>query len=175
MKFILLFIISSLFFIQIESASKADKVVSFAKSKIGCGYIWSGEGQVLTQALMNQLHNQYPDNVDTSIVKKWIGKQVYDCSGLVMKAFKEVGINLIHNAQYAWSDTKWAKKGAIANYPRDKVCILYKYSYDRKKMTHTGIYIGGNRFIHAKSSKDGVVMETMPYSWTHFGIPAGLY
>ena len=175
MKFILLLILSSLFFIQIKSASKADKVVSFAKSKIGCGYIWSGEGQVLTQALMNQLHNQYPDNVDTSIVKKWIGKQVYDCSGLVMKAFKEVGINLIHNAQYAWSETKWAKKGAIANYPRDKVCILYRYSSDRGKMTHTGIYIGGNRFIHAKSSKDGVVMETMPYSWTHYGIPVGLY
>ena len=42
-------------------------------------------------------------------------------------------------------------------------------------MVHTGIYIGGNRFIHAKGSEYGVVKESMPGSWTHYGIPKGFY
>ena len=42
-------------------------------------------------------------------------------------------------------------------------------------MTHTGISLGNGKFIHAKGSKYGVVEESMPGSWTHWGIPKGLY
>ncbi len=174
MKFILslfLFLFST---IEIK-ADNANAIILFAKSKIGCGYVWAGEGQVLTQSTLDSLYNQYPDNIDKNVVSKWMGRQVYDCSGFVMKAFETIGISLIHNAESAWEETNWVSKGEIANLPPDKVCILYKYSADKGKMTHTGIYIGGSLFIHAKSSADGVVMEPMPYSWTHWGIPAGLY
>ena len=113
--------------------------------------------------------------MDKTVVKKWIGNQVYDCSGLVYRAFQQIGITLIHNAESAWKNTKWTKNGPISNYPRDKVCILYRYSNKDQKMVHTGIYIGGNRFIHAKGSEYGVVKESMPGSWTHYGIPKGFY
>ena len=175
MNYILLFILSSLYYFQIKGSPNSDQIVRFAKSKIGCGYVWSGEGQILTEDEINYLHNQYPDEVDPNVVSRWLGKQVYDCSGLVMKAFETIEISLYHNAHYAWSETNWAEKGPIANYPRDKVCILYRYNSEKERMVHTGIYIGGNRFIHAKSSADGVVMESMSYSWTHYAIPQGLY
>ena len=42
-------------------------------------------------------------------------------------------------------------------------------------MSHTGIYIGNGKVVHAKGSKDGVVLDTMPSTWTHWGIPKGLY
>ena len=174
MRIILLFLLSSLYFIQVKG-DKASTVVEFAKSKVGCGYIWSGEGQKLTQTLLNELAAQYPDHIDKSVVRKWIGKQVYDCSGLVYKAFQQVGISIYHNAQTAWKNTNWAQSGPISNYPRDKVCILYRYNSNQGKMSHTGIYIGGNQFIHAKGSEYGVVKETMPSTWTHYGIPKGLY
>ena len=174
MKFIIFLNLCFLCTIQIK-ANKADKVVQFAKSKVGCGYVWSAEGQILTEDELDYLYSQYPKNIDKSIVRKWIGQQVYDCSGFVMKAFEKVNIYLNHNAQYAWEETDWLRKGKIKDYPKDKVCILYRYNSDKGKMTHTGIYIGGGLFIHAKGSEDGVVMESMPSTWTHYGLPRGLY
>lgn len=172
MKQTLTFVLLVLCIIQIYS-DNASKVVSFAQSKLGCGYVWGGEGQVLTQDRLNAFAKKYPTHVDRNIVKKWLGKSVYDCSGLVQAAFKTVGIKLIHNAQNAWKNTNWAKTGPISSYPKDKVCILYKLS--NGKMTHTGIYIKNGEFIHAKGSKEGVVKEKMKGSWTHWGIPKGLY
>ena len=174
MKFTLLLLLISFCFIQIKG-DNADVIVNFAKSKLGCGYVWSGAGERLTESLLNELAAKYPTHVDKNIVKKWIGKQIYDCSGLVYRAFQQIGITLHHNAERAWKNTKWVQSGPISNYPRDKVCILYKYSSNDQKMVHTGIYIGGNKFIHAKGSEYGVVEERMPNKWTHYGIPKGLY
>ena len=173
MKFIISFIICSLCILQAKG-DKASVVIEFAKSKLGCGYIWSGYGQKLTQALLDQLYNKYPTHIDKSIVKKWIGKQVYDCSGLVHVAFQQVNINLIHHADSAWKQTSWMTKGTISNYPKDKVLVLYRKNSEGT-MVHTGIYIGGGKCIHAKGSAYGVVKDNMPGSWTHWGIPKGLY
>ena len=64
-------------------------------------------------------------------------------------------------------------KGGIANYPKNKVCVLYREG--KGKMQHTGIYIGNGEYIHAAGSSIGVVKEKMPGKWTHYGIPKGLY
>ena len=173
MKFIISLIICSLCILQIKG-DKAATVVEFAKSKIGCGYIWSGYGQKLTKSLLDQLYNKYPSHIDKSVVSQWIGKQVYDCSGLVRVAFQQVKIDVIHHADSAWKQTPWTTKGTISNYPKDKVLILYKKGSDGT-MVHTGIYIGGGKCIHAKGSAYGVVKDNMPGSWTHWGIPKGLY
>ena len=174
MKFILSLLLCFVCIFQIK-ADNASKVVHFATSKVGCGYIWAGEGQVLTEDLLKQFAKQYPDNVDPDIVKRWLGKNVYDCSGLVMKAFQTINIDLIHNAQSAWANTNWSEKGKISTYPKDRVCILYRYNDSKGKMSHTGIYIGNGKVVHAKGSKDGVVLDTMPSTWTHWGIPKGFY
>ena len=60
--------------------SKADIVREWALSKEGCGYVWGATGYVLSQSRLNSLKEQYPDNVNEDIVKKWIGKEVYDCA-----------------------------------------------------------------------------------------------
>ena len=172
MKFIISLIICSLCILQIKG-DKAATVVEFAKSKLGCGYIWGGAGEKLTQSLLNEFYNRYPSHIDKNVVKKWIGKQVYDCSGLVYRAFQQVGISVVHHADTAWRQTPWVSKGTISNYPRDKVLILYKNNGGT--MVHTGIYIGGGKFIHAKGSSYGVVRENMPGSWSHWGVPRGLY
>jgi hypothetical protein len=68
-----------------EEKTKAQVVIDWALSKLDpqCGYIWGTYGQICTQSLINSKYNQYPDHVDPSIVKKWIGKQVFDCQGFV--------------------------------------------------------------------------------------------
>ena len=170
MKYILPLLILSLVNIQIN-CDNSSKVVEYAKSKIGCGYIWGATGQTCTQALINRLAGN--GHVDPKIVKKWIGKQVFDCAGLVSRAFQQVGIRMATGATSAWKGTSWQSKGTISNYPKDKVCVLYREGSGR--MQHTGIYIGNGEFIHASGSKTGVVKEKMPGKWTHWGIPKGLY
>ena len=170
MKYILPLLILSLVNLQIN-CDNASKVVEYAKSKIGCGYIWGSTGQTCTQALINRLAGN--GHVDPKIVKKWIGKQVFDCAGLVSRAFQQVGIRMATGATSAWKGTSWQSKGTISNYPKDKVCVLYREGSGR--MQHTGIYIGNGEFIHASGSKTGVVKEKMPGKWTHWGIPKGFY
>ena len=170
MKYILALLILSLVNLQIN-CDKASTIVEYAKSKIGCGYIWGATGQTCSQALINKLLSN--GHVNPNIAKKWIGKQVFDCAGLVAKAFQQVGIKMATGATSAWKVTNWQSKGTISNYQKDKVCVLYKEESGR--MQHTGIYIGNGEFIHASGSKIGVVKEKMPGKWTHWGIPKGLY
>jgi transglutaminase/protease-like cytokinesis protein 3 len=48
MRILLSLLLCLLITFQIK-ADKADDVVKFAKSKLGCGYVWSGYGQKLTE------------------------------------------------------------------------------------------------------------------------------
>ena len=170
MKYILPLLILSLFNLQIN-CDKALKVVEYAKSKIGCGYIYRATGQICTQDLINKLSKDH--NVDPYIAKKWIGKEVFDCVGLVVRAFQQVGIKLPLGATSAWGKASWQSKGEISTLPKNRVCILYRQGAG--KMLYTGIYLGNGEYIHAKGCREGVVKEKMPGKWTHWGIPKGLY
>ena len=172
MKFILYFLIVY-YYINIINGSKASKIYEYANDKIGCGYIWGGSGQILTEDNLKIFINKYPSFIKENKSKKWIGKQVFDCSGLVKSAFEQVNIYIYHSAKSAWENTQWEIKGKIENLPIDKVCILYKNG--SKGMIHTGIYLGNGEVINAKSDYHGVVKEKLGTLWTHFGIPVGLY
>ena len=156
-----------------SKGNKSSKIFEYAISKIGCGYIWGGSGQILTENNLKLLKNKYPSFINENKSKKWIGHQVFDCSGLVKSAFDEISIHIYHGAAIAWENTKWKLKGKIENLPLDKVCILYKKG--SKGMIHTGIYLGNGEVVNAKSDYHGVVKEKLGTLWTHFGIPEGLY
>ena len=121
MKQTLTFVLLVLCIIQIYS-DNASKVVSFAQSKLGCGYVWGTSGMTLTKQNIKKFQGNA--HVDVNIVKKWIGKQVFDCAGLVKAAFNTVGIRMASGATSAWGQTSWAKKGEIKNYPKYQFCIL---------------------------------------------------
>ena len=166
------FILFFLYFINIK-ANKPSKIFEYAISKIGCGYIWGGSGQILTENRLKLLKSKYPSFINENKSKKWLGYQVFDCSGLVKSAFEEINIHIYHGAAIAWENTNWEIKGKIENLPLDKVCILYKKG--SKGMIHTGIYLGNGEVVNAKSVYHGVVKEKLGTLWTHFGIPEGLY
>ena len=172
MNIVLYFMYFFLCFIK-SKGNKSSKIFEYAISKIGCGYIWGGSGQILTENNLKLLKNKYPSFINENKSKKWIGHQVFDCSGLVKSAFDEISIHIYHGAAIAWENTKWKLKGKIENLPLDKVCILYKKG--SKGMIHTGIYLGNGEVVNAKSDYHGVVKEKLGTLWTHFGIPEGLY
>ena len=170
MKYILPLLIISLTNLQIN-CDNASKVIEYAKSKIGCGFVFGAKGEICSPGFLYRFTQNW--SLDKNYAKKWIGTQVFDCAGLVSKAFQQVGIKMVTGATSAWKVTNWQSKGTISNYQKDKVCVLYKEESGR--MQHTGIYIGNGEFIHASGSKIGVVKEKMPGKWTHWGIPKGLY
>lgn len=160
------------------TAEKEKKIRDYAISKAEdkCGYVWGAQGQILTQSRLDAWVAQYPDHVDPSIVKKWMGKQVFDCQGFTKLCFAQVNIKLVSGASSQWKSSIWVRKGPISEMPKDKVCALYHESPTSNPMSHTGVYLGDGTFIHSAGSKTGVKRQKLgEYKWTHYAIPAGLY
>ena len=150
------------------------KVLQWLEERIGDGYIYGAKGQTATVDFINQQMDQYPEYVKYDIVKKWIGKKVWDCATLVRFAMKEVGISMVSGATSQWNKTDWMKKGTIDSLPKEKICCLYRWT--GSVMQHTGVYLGNGYFIDARGSSTGVVKTKIEkYPWTHWGIPDGLY
>lgn len=158
------------------TVSNATIVREYALSKVGCGYVWGATGQTASEAVLQTLYARHPDHVNLTIVRKWIGKQIFDCAGFVAKSMNQVGIKPATGATSAWNGTQWARKGDISTLPSDKVCCLYKKKADGSGMQHTGLYLGDGIVVDARGSSQGVIKSTLSsYPWTNWGIPVGLY
>jgi cell wall-associated NlpC family hydrolase len=115
-------------------------------------------------------HRTTPDDI-IATAQKYIGvphcmggtnMKCIDCSGLLVAVFAAHGISLPHNSQ------EQARYGKIIA-GTDKLIkgdlVFFTRSYKTSNfITHAGIYIGNNKFIHT-SSKNGVTITSLtePY------------
>ncbi len=83
----------------------------------------------------------------------------FDCSGFVQYVFKQHGITLPRTSKEQWSVGTSISKSALQ--PGDLVFFANTYTTG---ISHLGIYIGNNQFIHASSSK-GVTITSMDNSY----------
>lgn len=105
-----------------------------------------------------------PTNLE-KYAKEWLGaKYVYgaaskkktDCSGYVMQVYKGFySIALDHNAQRIYDD---GRGYSIRRTKLQEGDLVFFGNF--WKISHVGIYLKGNRFIHASTSK-GVVITSM--------------
>lgn len=128
--------------------TKAEQVVTIAKSLIGRPYVFGALG---------------PDK--------------FDCRGYVWYCFNQVGITISTiGATTQWNTTShWAERGTTDNLP-NLVCALYKK--DGNKMKHAGLHIGNGQIMHCTNANGspGVTTDTIANkTWTHYAIPIGLY
>jgi cell wall-associated NlpC family hydrolase len=83
-----------------------------------------------------------------------------DCSAFVQSAYKAAGIDLPRTA-YQQSQMGYSVSlQALA--PGD---LLFFKTSDRAPITHVGMYIGDNQFIHSSSSGQGVGISTLNAKW----------
>lgn len=75
------------------------------------------------------------------------GPTTYDCSGLVLRAFAQIGVSLYH---YTGEMLKRGVSVARSNLQRGDLIF--------PAQNHVGIYLGGNEFVHASSGKGKVVV-----------------
>jgi cell wall-associated NlpC family hydrolase len=98
--------------------SKAAQALRYAMSKLGSPYVWGAAGP-----------------------------STFDCSGLTMWAYKQVGINLPHYTGSQWNAGTHVSESQMQ--PGD---LIFFYS----DLHHMGMYVGGGKMIHAPHTGDVV-------------------
>ncbi|WP_062677819.1 C40 family peptidase [Parageobacillus toebii] len=85
----------------------------------------------------------------------------FDCSGFIQHVYQSIGIDMPRTTADMYRMGKQVEKGDL------RVGDLVFFNTNGKGVSHAGIYIGNNRFIHASSSK-GVIISSLndPYYWS---------
>jgi len=85
-----------------------------------------------------------------------------DCSGLLVVVFARLGINLPHNSE---EQARYGKILTRIDELKKGDLVFFIKSYETSHfITHSGIYTGNKKFIHA-SSKNGVVITSINDPW----------
>lgn len=85
-----------------------------------------------------------------------------DCSGLLVTVFAKYGIHLPHNSE---EQSRYGKVISGKDELKKGDLVFFVRSYKTNHfITHAGIYIGNNQFIHA-SSGNGVTITSLNDPW----------
>ena len=84
----------------------------------------------------------------------------FDCSGLTMTVYRLNGMNLPHSSRGQYKIGTPINKGRLR-----KGDLIFFATKRRRRVTHVGIYIGNNRFIHAPGSKKHVRTDSLSNSY----------
>lgn len=128
-------------------------------------YVVSAEILSARQSVLQaQFENAASITKTVTALKKRVGRTWYvfsgstpagwDCSGLVMWAYQQMGVELEHRASLQ------QKAGILVKDPKvgDIVAFTYKNS---KSAYHVGIYIGNGKMVHAKQRGQGTMIESV--------------
>jgi cell wall-associated NlpC family hydrolase len=118
--------------ISVPASGKAAVVVNAALSRVGMPYVWGAAG---------------PGS--------------FDCSGLMLWAYRKAGMNLPH---YTGSQYNMGTRISSLNQVRPGD-VLFFYP----DLGHNGMYIGGGKMVHApRSGKNVEVVDLATYWGGHF-------
>jgi len=117
----------------------------------------------LVVLLCAQIGTAFADTVLDKTVNELIGTKYktagattsgFDCSGFTMYVFNEIGIELPHQSK------SQAQKGNSVDKSDLRPGDLIFFNTDGKGISHVGIYLGNDEFIHS-ASDDGVVKNKL--------------
>jgi cell wall-associated NlpC family hydrolase len=90
---------------------------------------------------------------------KWGGASPkgFDCSGFAWYVYnKAAGIEIGRTVKEQWKHGKSVSRSSW----KSGDIVFFEDTFE-KGLSHCGIYIGGNKFIHAENEKTGVVISTL--------------
>lgn len=91
------------------------------------------------------------------------GPDSYDCSGLVVAAYRGVGVDLPHSSRAQWDRVRRISRAELR--PGD---LVFYYS----DIHHVAIYVGGDKMIHAPQYGEPVRVDPVDHAPVHgFGRP----
>ncbi len=93
----------------------------------------------------------------------------FDCSGFTSYVYKQFGYKLNRSASDQLDNGTPVSRGELQ--PGD--LVIFKKGNSSKRATHVGLYIGNNQFIHASTSKVGVIISRMSDAYYTTGFVGG--
>ncbi|GAA0421035.1 hypothetical protein GCM10009133_31840 [Cocleimonas flava] len=103
---------------------------------------------------------------------KWGGanpNKGFDCSGLIQYAYKMIKVNVPRSAAAQY---KHAKRVALKHLEVGDL-VFFHTRRTRAKVNHVGIYLGGNKFIHAPRRGKNVSVASFNSYWRKKFVGAG--
>ncbi|MBD3840148.1 MAG: C40 family peptidase [Epsilonproteobacteria bacterium] len=132
----------------LQNAIRAKKTASTSNIKYASRD--NGDSKEIIQEAKNHLGGRYV----------WGGTRPsgFDCSGYVQYLYKKEGVNLPRTAMAQSQVGKDVTKDEL-----QKGDLLFFKTTDTRNIpiTHVGIYIGANKFIHAASKKLGIIISKL--------------
>lgn len=139
---------------------------------LGAGYIWGAAGQTWTEAKQRSATRA----MTVKYGSKWIGKRVWDCSGMFSWSFSELGGYMYHGSNTIWRKYCTAK-GKLKSGRRDDGQALRAgtavFLTKDDNRHHIGLYIGDGYCIEAKGTAYGVVKSKITH-WDEWGELSGV-
>jgi len=86
----------------------------------------------------------------------------FDCSGYVQYLYKKQGINL---PRTALSQSKVGKDISVDDLKKGDLLFFLTDKKRKIPVTHVGIYIGNGEFIHAASTKKGIIVSPITHGY----------
>ncbi|HEY4993382.1 MAG TPA: excalibur calcium-binding domain-containing protein [Nakamurella sp.] len=133
-----------------NSSSRGQQVVDAAMAYLGTTYAWGGgDSSGPTQGIRDGgVADQFGD----------FNKIGFDCSGLALYAWAQVGVYLPHYSGYQYSGQPKVSRDNLQ--PGDLVFYAYNTS-DPSTIHHVAIWMGNNQIIEAPNSGSFVKISTM--------------
>ena len=124
--------------VSYDASYSADGLVSVASAMLGKPYSWSDESP----------------------------SKGFDCSGLVYFSLRTCGVSTSRYSASGFSSvSKWAEITSIGDLQKGD--LLFFKNDTSSRVSHTGIYAGGGRFVHASSSAGKVITSSISTAyWT---------
>lgn len=152
---------------------KTSEFIKWIESKVGCPYLWGGQGETLFDMVRKYCATKSQSNSSTEKMinflkrKGVVDKEFYDCSGLGVKFLLDYGA-----LKYDTTADGLYRKCVLIN-EEDVRAGDWAFFLDGARAYHIGYMVTDDTVVHALDQEVGVVKEKLSArkEWVAFGRP----
>ncbi|AEY68015.1 NlpC/P60 family protein [Clostridium sp. BNL1100] len=150
--------------------NRLQEFIGIVRSKLGSGYVFGGQNdKPLTKEALAELVKRFGKShyyFNSFSAERWLGKEYYDCSGLIVYTLRKMGL-IANTADYTAQAiySQLCKPIESKDLQAGDLC----FNKTSSGIVHVGVFMGNGRIIHARGTFYGVVETQVFPSFNTFG------